>query len=253
MQLTSVIIDDELHCRESLNSLLATLHPEVEVLGTAHSVDSGFQLIQNTRPDILFLDIELPDGTGFDLLERLKDQELATVFVTAHNQYAYLAFEFAAMAYLVKPIATDKLTRAIQQARERFERCTYTQKIQDLQEVVDNYRQQKLPSRLAISNSSGIHYLPIEEITHLTVDQGCTEVHQHNGNRVTVSANLIEYERRFAAFDHFLKVHRSYLINLHYVSSYLHEGEVLLRNGKSVPVSQRHQEELKERLNRMSA
>ena len=252
MQLTSVIIDDEQTCRDSLQVLLTALHPEIAILGLADSVQSGLSLIERQQPDVLFLDIELPDGTGFDLLEKIDAGRFATVFVTAHSIYAQRAFDFEAMAYLNKPVAAEKLSFAISRARERLLQRTYQQQLADLREVIENYRQEKLPTRLAVSNNTGIHYIPVSDITFLTVDQGCTEIHQANGSRIMVSANLVEYERRFAAFPNFLKVHKSYILNLDYVSTYRNDGEVVLRNGQVVPVSQRHQEELKAGLGRVS-
>lgn len=245
MRIQSVIVEDEQTSRESLSKMLTTFHPEVSIMDWADSVQSGLKLLSRLQPDILFLDIELPDGTGFDLLEQVDHSKFAVVFVTAHNKYAHLAFDFAAMAYLNKPVAADKLSSAIERARKRLQQRTYLQQLEDLREVIDNYRQSKLPTRLAISTSSGIHYVPIDEITHLTVDDGCTEIHQANGKRTIVSANLIEYERRFADFPNFMKVHKSYTINLDYVSTYRADGEVILRTGHSIPVSSRHQEELK--------
>lgn len=252
MQLTSVIIDDEKPCRDSLQLLLDALHPEITIKGSADRVSSGIDLVKEIQPDILFLDIELPDGTGFDLLEQLKNYHFATIFVTAHNHYARLAFDFAAMAYLNKPVGANNLSEAIHRARERVLIRTQVQQMEDFREVNQNFREKKLPTRLAVSNSNGIHYIPIDNITFLTVDKGCTEIYQSDGSRVIVSANLIEYERRFAEFPNFLKIHKSYTVNLHYISIYRPSGELLLTTGQILPVSQRHLDDLKHGMDGMS-
>lgn len=248
MQLTSVIIDDEKDSQDNLNVLLSTFHPEVSILGVANSVETGLQLIQAKQPELLFLDIELGDGTGFDILENIEFSNYATVFVTAHNHYARLAFDFAAMAYLVKPVDERKLSTAINLAQQRIQLLNYQQQVEALKEVIDNYRKEKLPNRLAVSNSTGIHYLPLEQITYLTVKEGCTEIHQTNGKRELVSANLVEYERRFADFPTFMKIHRSFMVNLAHVRTYRPDGHVILTTGQQIQVSNRHQEELRQRL-----
>ncbi len=246
--MTAVIIDDEQNCHDNLVSLLSEFHPEVDVLGAAYNVKSGIELIKHKKPEILFLDIKLPDGTGFELLEGIDHHQFAIIFITGHNKYARLAIDFAALAYLGKPVAVGKLAEALNRSRERLLYRNFQQQYLDLQEVIENFRTQNLPSRLAVSNSSGVHYVPVCEITYLTVNQGCTEIHQIDGKRVFVSANLIEYNRRFAPYVGFMQIHRSFIVNLEHVSIYRNLGEVVLTNGQIIPVSQRHQEELKLRL-----
>ena len=246
--MTAVIIDDEQASHDSLQLLLPEQAFKVDVLGSAYDVRSGVELIQAKKPEILFLDIEMPDGTGFDLLERIDYRQFAIVFVTAHNYYARLAIDFSAMAYLDKPVSRESLSKALQRASERLQFRNYLQQYQDLQEATANYRQQVLPRRLAVSNSAGIHYIPIDDIAYLSVGEGCTEIHQAGDQRVVVSANLVEYERRLAPYRQFMRVFKSYIVNLEHVRTYRPDGYVVMQNGKAIPVSRVQQEELKGRL-----
>ncbi|MCB0630114.1 MAG: LytTR family DNA-binding domain-containing protein [Saprospiraceae bacterium] len=246
--MTSIIIDDEPHCREGLISLLTYLHPELDILGVADGVQSGIELILAKQPDLLFLDIKMHDGTGFDLLERIDHTQFAIIFTTGYDEYACLAFDFAAMAYLKKPIASDKLATAILRAEERLQQQTQAQQLAELREITENFRRRQLPRRIAVSNSSGTFYIPVDQITFLTVDEGCTEIHQLNGQRVIVSANLIEYENHFLRYPQFMRVHKSYLANLEHVRAFHRDGEAILENGLRIPVSQKNSKELKDRL-----
>lgn len=246
--MTAVIIDDEQSSHDGLQLLLPEQELKVEVLGSAFDVKSGVELIRAKKPEILFLDIEMPDGTGFDLLERVDYRQFAIVFITAHNYYARLAIDFAAMAYLEKPVSREGLSMALHRANERLLFRNYLQQFQDLQEATVNYRQQSLPRRLAVSNSAGIHYVPVNDIAYLEVGEGCTEIHQADGQRIAVSANLVEYERRLAPYRQFMRVFKSYIVNLEHVKVYRSDGHVVMQNGKAIPVSKSHQEELKARL-----
>ncbi len=246
--MTAVIIDDEQPCHVSLQLLLPEQEIHVDVLGSAFDVKSGVELIQAKKPEILFLDIEMPDGTGFDLLERVDYRQFAIIFVTAHNYYAQMAIDFAAMAYLDKPVSREKLSMALHRANERLLFRNYLQQFQDLQEATANYRQQALPRRLAVSNSAGIHYIPVGDIAYLEVGEGCTEIHQADGKRVVVSANLVEYERRLEPYRQFMRVFKSFIVNLEHVQVYRPDGYVVMQSGKAIPVSRLHQEQLKGRL-----
>jgi two-component system, LytTR family, response regulator len=246
--MTAVIIDDETACHDSLNLLLPYIEPPIEVLGSAFDVRSGLELIRAKQPQILFLDVEMPDGTGFDLLEKIDYDRFAIVFITAHNKYALLAIDFAAMAYIQKPVDSEKLSKALSKAKERLLFRDYLEQRKDLREISGQVSEQRLPNRIAVSNSEGIHYVPINEIAYLTVQQGCTEIHQTNGQRVAVSSNLVEYEKRFALYRQFMRVHRSYIVNLEQVGVCKPDGEAVLRTGQVVPVSNLRLEELKSRL-----
>ena len=235
------------------NLILSEIRTDIKIIGQAYNVASGIQLVNKKKPDILFLDVLMPDGTGFELLEKIDYHQFAIVFVSAHNEYAQLAIDFEAMAYLNKPIKTQSLSGAIERAQKRLEYRNHLQQLADLSEAIDNFHMRKLPTRLAISNRSGIHYLPIDKIVYLNrskekVKEGYTILHEDSGRSIGVYANLKAFAKRLKPYNNFMRVHRSFIINLTFVISYDHEGIVELSNGKKVPVSQQHQEELKLRM-----
>ena len=245
--MNAVIIDDESASHEVLSELLYQ-HPKVNIIGSAYNVANGLSMIRDKQPEMLFLDVKMPDGTGFELLEHLDYKKFAVVFISAHNEYAKIAFDFEAMAYLEKPISSRKLFEAIDRAEHRLLIRDFSKQVSDFREIAQNLHKNRLPSRLAISNSSGMHYLPINSIVYLSVNEGCTEIFTNDGRRVSVSANLIEYERRFKPYDQFMRVHRSYMVNLHYVSTVLSEGEAKLTSGMSVPISGKAIDSLKDKM-----
>ncbi len=246
--MTAVIIDDHPAAHQAIQHHIKERHSEVLIQGHAYNVKEGLTLIEEKEPELLFLDIHMPDGTAFDLLEKIQYHEFAIVFITGHNEYARLAIDFAALAYLDKPVEKDKFSEAIQRAKERLAWRNVKEQLADLRQLIKTYQNEDLPSRLTVSTSSGIFYIPIEEITYLHVEQGVTYIYQANNTRVAVSAYLIHYERQFKPYRQFMRVHKSYLINLYYVEKYVHDGEVTLNGGVQVPVSGRKVEELKRRL-----
>ena len=249
--LTAVIVDDEESSHLNLQNLLHKEDLGISIIGNALNVEAGIELINQRNPDIIFLDIKMEDGTGFDLLQQIEFIKYSIVFISAHNEYARLAIDFAAMAYLDKPIAPEKLSDAIKRAKDRMSLLSPKQRKEDVQEVIQSVNHKSLPSRIKVSNSSGQHYIPIDEITYITVDSGCTEIHQLNGGRETVSANLVTYQKKFAKYTQFMRVHRSYIVNLCYVRTHRPSGIAILQNDVEIPISSRHQEEFEVRLDEL--
>lgn len=247
--MTALIIDDEPKCQISLQTLLSLKHPNIEITGKAGNIATATKLIEQQRPDILFLDIELEDGTGFDLLSRVNYHDFALIFITGFNHYARLAIEFEAMAYLDKPVDRTALAQAINRAQERLALRGIRQQLNDINLLIQNTQQRILPQRLAITNMLGIHYLLIDDIRYLAVKDGYTEFHQTEGPRVGVSSNLVEYERKLKDYPQFMRVHKSYLVNLKYVRSYYQsEAELEMIDGTRILVGKKHIDTLKKRL-----
>lgn len=249
--MTAVIVDDHPAAHSAIQFHINQDHPEINIQGNAYNVAEGLQLIQQTQPELLFLDIQMPDGTAFDLLEQIQHHNFAIVFITGHNEYARLAIDFAALAYLDKPLDGSKFAEAIGRAKERLAWRNVQEQLSDLKQLISLYQGKQLPSKLAVSTNSGIFYININDICYLKVDHGLTYIYQIGGERVSVSANLIHYERQFATYPQFMRVHKSYIINLQFVQKYLHDGEVVLTGGGKIPISHRKLEELRERLQRL--
>lgn len=245
----ALIIDDEPACHEALQSIIAAQHPEIELVDAGFSVAEGLKLLETQRPDLLFLDIMLPDGTGFDILQQVNQHDFALIFTTGHNNFARQAIDFEAIAYLDKPVDQDLLADAITRAQRNYELRGMRQQLADLEHLLKNYLRQQLPDRLVITNSEGIHYLVLSDIRRLAVDEGLTSFYLSGNRRVNVSANLIKYERQLSGHSQFMRIHKSHLVNLTYVRAYdLNNAEVELDTGLRLPVGRKHREALRRRL-----
>ncbi len=248
--MTAVVIDDEQSSHDIVGELLKHLHPEIKAVGHAYNVESGIELVNRKVPDMLFLDIQMPDGTGFDLLEKVEYHRFAIIFISGHEEYARTAIEFQAMAYLDKPVASEKLTRAIEDAKKRLTYRNFEEQTQDFQSMINDFRQKKPPTRLSVSNNTGFHYIPIENIKYLKVDKGCTMIYSLDYPKVSVSNNLVEYEERLAPYGYFMRVHRSFILNAKQVSSLSNDTATLFTE-ETIPVSRRHHAQLRDLLDEL--
>ncbi len=246
----AIIIDDEPKSRLMLTSILAEHHPEIEVIAQGSNVQEGYQLLRTYQPDIVFLDIEMPDGKGFDVLEKLEQTDFQVIFITAHNEYAITAIRFGALDYLLKPVVPAELTQALARASHELKnKITYDQ-IQVLLETIQNLEMRKLPSRIAISTSSGIIYKKMERIFRLKAAQNYTEIYIYNEPKKILAAhNLGEYVEQFEQYPDFMQVHRSELVNLNYIEKFIRAESILVMKDLSeVRVSRRFKDALLERM-----
>jgi two-component system, LytTR family, response regulator len=221
----SVIIDDEKPSRDVLINYLEEYCPDVEITGTAGSVKTAFRVIKKQQPDLVFLDIELGDGKGFDLLNLFDKLDFSIIFVTAYSEHAVRAFRFSAVDYLLKPVKIDELKEAVEKVRKY---SGTSMKSDNLAAFFNNFNNnnKQIPT-LVIPHIKGYEVLKISDIILCKADGYCTNF-QLTGNRKIVSSkNLKQYEELLA--DHnFMRVHHSFIINLNYVTSYTKQGEILL-------------------------
>ncbi len=247
-----IIIDDEPQSHQVLSDLLAKEHHDVKILDSAYTVQEGFEKIQQIKPELVFLDIELPDGHGFDLLKRLPEPDFLVIFITAHNQYAITAIRFGALDFLLKPIKEDELKDALDRARQTIMKKATQQQLQILWETMNNLTQRKLPTRMSIATSGGIIYKEIKDIIRLEAQQNYTEFTiENNPKKLLASTNLGDYEEQFELYDHFTRTHRSHLVNLSYVDTYVKSdgGYLIMKNRDQIPVSRKYRDDLLDRLN----
>lgn len=235
--MTTVIIDDEQACHDALTALLRFNHPDIKVVGRAYSVADGIALLNRTAPDLIFLDIEMPDGTGFDLLKHQgKGRPFSVVFITAHDKHAVRAFNFAALDFVLKPINTKKLGSAIERARERLQDQSPSHYQQELQNLFQTLQMGTLPDRLMIRKQDGIDFVPLHHIIRLESGNERVNIFLQSGERLDVSGRIGDYETRLVDHRFFLRVHRSFLINLRYLSK-LEGNKVIMSDGTEIQVS----------------
>lgn len=236
-----VIVDDESPARASLRAALAALPLEVEVLAEAHSVASAVDVLRTTRPQVVLLDIWLGDGTGFDVLDQLPQQDLHVVFVTAYEQYAVQAFQRGALHYLLKPVVRADLQQALERA---------VQAPAPTSEALVQVRRALL-DRITVPTAEGFHILDPAGILRCESDGNYTMLHLGSGVRVLAARTLKEFEALLGTHG-FLRVHHSHMVNLAHVRLYLHRdgGVLVLSDGCEVPVAQRRRQDVLEALGR---
>ncbi len=236
--LKAVIIDDIDLARQTLKKDLALYCPDVEVIGEAEGVVSGVKLLKSFKPDVLFLDIQLKDGVGFDLLEILPDVSFKIIFTTASDAYAIKAFRHAAVDYLLKPIDPDELMSAIEKLKSGF-----SQQAQ-VSVLMENNRN-KTTSKIALHTQDKIHVVDIADIIRCEANVNYTEFHFINSKKILVTKTLKDFEEMLKE-NGFYRVHQSHLINTKYIKEFVKTdgGYLIMSDGNSVPVSTRKRSEV---------
>lgn len=242
----AVIVDDESKGREFLKTLIGKHCPGVEIVANANTAASGAEVIRKLNPDLVFLDIEMPGGNGFTLLEKTRDQNFDVIFTTAYSQYAIKAIRFSALDYLLKPINPDELKAAVEKVEEKFSSKSTTRKNVDtlLSNIDEN-----IPKKVVLPNVHGAEYVILDEIVRCTADGNYTLVVLTSGKKILVAKTLKEYEELFAE-ENFVRIHHAHLVNLKHVKRYIkgEGGQVELSDGSLVEVSRRKKTEFLEKL-----
>jgi len=247
--LRSIIIDDEAPMRLSLETILKTACPNVRVVATADGVRSGMNAIKKHHPDLIFLDIKMADGTGFDLLKQMEPVDFKVIFITAYDQYAIKAFKFSALDYLLKPVDRSELKEAV----NRTERLVIHEFNKQLDTLAENMGE-KAGKKIILRTFDSIHLVKTHEIIFCESSEGSyTVFNMVNGNKVLVSNRLKEYDEMLSEYG-FFRVHKSYLINLTYITRFDKSdgGYIVLNNENKVPVATRKREQLLELFDRIS-
>lgn len=250
----AILIDDDVNLREGMKSLLSRFAPGINVIGEADSVATGIAAINHLKPQVVFLDIQLNDGTGFDILEKIATKNKAInfniVFITAHEQYAIKAFRFSALDFLLKPVDPEELLHVIQKIESVIEKKNDYSHInlllENIRKNVDNFK------RIALSTSNGIHLFDICDIIRCESEDNYTRFYIKNSKPVLISKTLKEYEELLTEHK-FERIHQSHLINLNYLKSYIKKdgGYVVMADDSYLPISQRKKERLQEILKSM--
>lgn len=241
--ISAVIIDDEKGARETLQNMIRVYCNDVKLLGEADSVETAIPLIYKENPDIIFLDIEMPQGSGFDLVEKLNGSKARIIFTTAYSKYALKAIKASAFDYLLKPIDISELKESIYKTRTKINESK--SKILDEQNGGSANNTNNGRNKLAIPSSDGYDIINTEDIVFCEANRNYTTFYLSNKLLVVASKTLKEYEKLLPE-DTFIRVHQKYLINYNYVVKYIRGrgGFVIMTNGKQVPISQNKKPEL---------
>lgn len=232
MKLKSIIVEDEETSRKILRNYISKYCPNVDVLGEAANVEEALVLIRNTELDLVFLDVEMPYGNAFDLLDKVGDVNFETVFVTAYNHYAIDALNAHASYYLMKPISIDELIKAVDYVTE------IRTKEDALQDQVLVPKTTMVQGKITIPQQDGFEVLQTADIMYCKADDNYTQIYLNNNKKKLVSKTLKYFEEALTESG-FARVHKSYLVNVNEVTKYIKGkgGSVVLSNGKEIMVS----------------
>ncbi len=226
--LRTIVIDDEKLSREVICNYLKGYCNDIEVVATAASVKTAYKAIKKYNPDFIFLDIEMADGKGFDLLMMFEQINFKVIFVTAYSEYAVKAFRFSAVDYLLKPVKIDELISSVEKIKSLKGQVPGNEILAELMKNLN--RESALPRTLVIPHLKGFNVLKISEIIMCVADGYCTNFFV-TGNRKYVSSKNLKHFDEMLEEKNIIRVHHSYLVNISHVLSYSRQGEILLTEG----------------------
>jgi two-component system, LytTR family, response regulator len=230
-----VIIDDEARGRENLSSLVKLHCPEIGIAGMADGVSEGFKLLNHTPPQILFLDIEMKDGSGFDLLAKFNNPTFEVIFVTAYDHYGLNAVKFSAVDYILKPIESTQLVKAVEKAKQRIRLKEENIRLLNL---LHNISQPNRNKRIALPFVDHIDFIEVRHIVRLEADGSYTKFFTTNNSALLVSGSLKEFDEILTDYG-FIRTHQAHLVNPEFVKTLIKSdgAYLIMQNGDNVPVS----------------
>lgn len=245
-QINAIIADDELDCIDILKEKISRYCPEVNIIATAHSHADLRTEVLNGKPDLLFLDIEMPEGNIFELLQNNDFSDCEIIFTTAHEKYAIQAIRFSAIDYLLKPIDTEDLKRAVENASGRIRQRTKNQQLEVLLHNLNTINKEK---KIVLPSSKGMEFVKLNDILFCKADNNYTIFHLVDKSKIIVSKTIGEYEEILKDY-HFIRIHQSHIINLNYLKSYSkgEGGTVVLTNNTELEVSRRKKDEFLQKI-----
>jgi two-component system LytT family response regulator len=234
-----IIVDDEAGARETIRNIVELSQVDLDVIGEAHSVESAHKLINDLHPDLVLLDINLTDGSGFDLLKRFEKISFRVIFITAHEDYAISAFRYSAMDYIMKPVRAGDLLSAIERTGEAIEKDQMSVRLDTLLSNIDRLR------KIVLKTSESIHIIHVEHIIRCEADVNYTHFYLNDEKHLIVSKPLKDYAEMLEPAG-FFRTHQSHLINMEHILRYdRSDGGCLVMDDEScVPVSSRKKEAL---------
>lgn len=239
----AILIDDEPIGIRTVKKLLELNCPEVEVIATCTDAETGKQKIEELNPDVVFLDIQMPEKSGLDMLAEIPEKNFEVIFVTAHNEYILQALQFSAVDYLMKPVDEDRMVEAVQRVKRRL----HKERVSDTTEtLVHNITKAVSPleMRLCLPTLKGFTILKLDEIIYCEAQRSYTVFYLTQGKNIMVSKPLFDYDRLLTGTS-FFRIHKSFLINLVHVKEYLRGdgGTVVMSNNMELEVSRRKKEQ----------
>lgn len=246
MKIKAILVDDEPKSRNNLHDLLQEYCQQVEIVGEAASATEALKLIKQQEPELIFLDIEMPGGSGFDLLKSLNDQNFEVIFVTAFDQYGIQAVKFCAIDYILKPIDIFELSKAVEKAQAQILQKKENRRLVELVANIDRPEDEK---RIALPLADKIEFIVVNQIVRLEADGNYTRISMDCKKEYLVCKTLKEYQE-ILEHHNFLRTHQSHLINCRKIAAYIKTdgGYIAMTDGSSVPISRQKRDEVLKRI-----
>lgn len=238
----AIIVDDEQDIREINRRLLLDNFSDIEVVGEADSVDSGVELIQTKKPQLVLLDIDIKGGTGFHILQKVHPYNFAIIFITAFNEFAIKAIKFSALDYILKPVNEVEFCTAVKNAVESIESKQIEKQVNNF---FEHYEKKTQSKKIVLKTSDSIHLVDISDIMYCVSDNSYTTFYIRDKKEIIVSKSLKEFENLLSVYN-FFRPHQSYLVNLHCIDKIdkTDGGSIILNNKKEIPISHRRKQAL---------
>lgn len=243
-----LVVDDEKRTLEGIVNVIQMYCPEVTQVSTANGVQTAVAKLNEVRPDLVLLDIQLKDGTGFDIVKFIQPLGIPVIFITAYEEFAIKAFNVAALHYMLKPIDPYELSAVMKRAFVQVQKNMIDQRLSML--LDQNAQRSQEVSRIVLKTSDAIHVVDVENIVYCEADKNYTTFFLKDGRKILVSKNMGEYETLLPSAD-FLRIHQSFLLNMKYISRFdkADGGKVVTTTGAQLPVSTRKRDVLMTYLN----
>ncbi len=244
-EIKAIVIDDEKSYHKTLKRILKRLDANVDLIGTAENVADGIQLVENKQPDIVFLDICLPDGEGFEVIEKSTYNKFEVIFITAFEEHAVKAFNYAALHFLLKPFKDKNLEIAIKRYLERPNQEPALK--EKLKIYLDNNTSS--PTKILLNNNEGFKIIILKDIIRCEASNNYTTFFMNDKSQYSVAKTIGYYEKQLC--DEFVRIHKQHIVNLNYVKEYIkgRGGQIILTNNQIVPVAERRKNYFLEALN----
>lgn len=241
--ISAIIIDDEPAMQEVNSQLLLEYFPQIKLVGIADCIRTGIDLIYKKKPDLVLLDIQLSDGSGFQLLQKLPSYDFKVVFITAFDSFAIKAIKFSAIDYILKPVNEIEFQQAIQRAINLIEKKEHTESQVNI--LMDSFKKELQNKKLVLRTQNSIHIVDISDIHYCRSDNSYTTFYLNNHENILVSKSLKDYESLLKAYG-FFRPHQSFLVNLNHIKKVdkTDHGFIIMKNKKEIPISIRQKKNL---------
>jgi len=243
----TIIIEDEIQSRNSLKADIEQYCPELSIISEAENAKQGIKLIDELMPELVFLDINLGDGSGFDVLEQTTFKDFKVIFITAYDQYAFKAFRFSAIDFLLKPIDPTDLIHAVQKFNYYVKAQNFSLQLSVLQQSLNSLK--TTDKKIVLREADSIHFVRTADIVRCESEGPYTHFHLVDGRHLIISKNLKEYEDMLLEYG-FVRTHHSHLVNFSKIVRLdkIDSGMLVLDNGDQIPIAQRKREQIMEML-----